>query len=118
MAKKTEKTTSKQTKQELADREYQRLVALYKGANVDDVKLKVNDSLIRKVAEVWADLELIKELPTLIYDRNNPTVQKETAAGKMRVKYMAQYTSAMQKLNKEMLGALNADDDDDLDDFE
>lgn len=118
MANKPANKTSKLAKQTLADKEYNRLVALYTAANVDGVKLKVNDSLIRKVAEVWAELESIKDLPTIIYDRRNPNVQKETPAGKMRVKYMAQYTSAMQKLNKEMLGAINADDDDDLGDFE
>jgi hypothetical protein len=36
----------------------------------------------------------------------------------MRVKYMAQYVAAMQKLNKDMLGALNNDDDTDLDKYE
>ena len=36
----------------------------------------------------------------------------------MRVKYMAQYTSAMQKLNKDLLGGLNGDDGDDLSDYE
>ena len=35
----------------------------------------------------------------------------------MRVKYMAQYTSAMQKLNKDLLGGLNGDGDD-LSDYE
>ena len=33
-------------------------------------------------------------------------------------KYMAQYTSAMQKLNKDLLGGLNGDDGDDLSDYE
>lgn len=106
------------TRQEYAETEYKRLVDLYKSANVDEVKLKVNDSLIRKVAETYAILESIKDLPTLYYDPKNPSIQRETAAGKTRIKYMAQYTSAMQKLNKEMLGALNGDDDTDLDDYE
>lgn len=70
------------------------------------------------MAEVFACLEVIKDLPSILYDKNNPTVQRETAAGKMRVKYMAQYTSAMQKLNKDLLGGLNGDDGDDLSDYE
>ena len=112
------KDTAKKSKSELADDEYKRLVALYTDAGADTTRLQVNDALIRKVAELWADLEMIKTLPLLIYDRRNPTVQKETAAGKMRVKYMAQYVAAMQKLNKDMLGALNNDDDTDLDKYE
>ena len=60
------------------------------------------------MAEVFACLEVIKDLPSILYDKNNPAVQRETAAGKMRVKYIAQYTSAM----------LNGDDGDDLSDYE
>lgn len=106
------------TREEYAETEYLRLVNLYKEAGADDVRLRVNDSMIRKVAEVFGILEAIKELPTICVDPKNPMIQRETAAGKARVKYMAQYTSAMQKLNKEMLGTLNGDDDNELDDFE
>ena len=106
------KDTAKKSKSELADSEYERLVKLYTDAGADSTRLQVNDALIRKVAELWADLEMIKTLPLLIYDRRNPTVQKETAAGKARVKYMAQYATCMQKLNKDLLGAIVVDDDD------
>jgi hypothetical protein len=109
---------TKQKRQNIADTEYARLVGLYRAAGVDDIKLKINDSLIRKVAETFAVLESIKDLPTIIYNPQNPYVQRETAAGKARVKYMAQYTSAMQKLNKEMLGTLAPDDEGGLDDYE
>lgn len=102
----------------LADAEYARLVEKYTAAGADSIRIEINDRLIRKVAELYAILESIKELPTIIYNPSNPTVQRETAAGKMRVKYMAQYSSAMQKLNKEMLGALNNDEDDGLGDYE
>lgn len=101
-------------KKTLADGEYKRLVDLYQAAGVDEIKLQIYDELIRKVAEVFACLEAIKELPSIIYDPKNPYTQRETAAGRARVKYMAQYTSAMQKLNKELLGGLNGDDGDDL----
>ena len=106
------------TREEIAEAEYNRLVSRYKEANVDEIRLQVNDSLIRKVAELYAILESIKDLPTLYFGKLNPYAQKETAAGKARVKYMAQYTSAMQKLNKEMLGAIASDDDGGLDDYE
>lgn len=106
------------TREEIAEAEYNRLVSRYKEANVDEIRLQVNDSLIRKVAELYAILESIKDLPTLYFDKLNPYAQKETAAGKARVKYMAQYTSAMQKLNKDLLGGLNGDDGDDLSDYE
>lgn len=101
----------------LADQEYKRLIGLYKSAHVDDIKLKIYDNLIRKVAELYAILESMKDLPTILFNPKNPADQKETAAGKARVKYMAQYTSAMQKLNKELMGAL-PEEDDDLDEYE
>ena len=107
---------TKSNKTKLADDEYKRLVGLYKSANVDEVKLKINDSLIRKVAELYAILESMKDLPTILFNPKNPNDQKETAAGKARVKYMAQYTASMQKLNKDLMGALVVDDDE-LDEF-
>ena len=108
---------TKSNKTKIADGEYKRLVDLYKSANVDEVKLKINDSLIRKVAELYAILESMKNLPTILFNPKNPNDQKETAAGKARVKYMAQYTASMQKLNKDLLGALVVDDDE-LADFD
>ncbi len=105
------------TPEEYAKEEYQRLIGLYREAGADEIKLRINDSLIRKVAETFGILESIKALPTVCYDQRNRALQKETAAGKVRVKYMAQYSSAMQKLNRELLGAVN-DDDAELDDYE
>ncbi len=105
-------------KETIANAEYNRLVNLFTDAGVDKIKVEIYSELIRKVAEVFACLEVIKNLPSILYDKNNPNVQRETAAGKMRVKYMAQYTSAMQKLNKDLLGGLNGDDGDDLSDYE
>ena len=100
-----------------ADEEYKRLVSLYREAGVDEIKLRINDSLIQKVAETFGILESMKTLPTILFDPKNKSVQRETAAGKARVRYMAQYTSAMQKLNREMLGAVN-EDESDLEDYE
>ena len=80
---------TKSNKTKIADGEYKRLIDLYKSANVDEVKLKINDSLIRKVAELYAILESMKDLPTILFNPKNPNDQKETAAGKARVKYMA-----------------------------
>lgn len=105
-------------KETITNAEYDRLVKLFTDAGVDKIKVEIYSELIRKVAEVFACLEVIKDLPSILYDKNNPNVQRETAAGKMRVKYMAQYTSAMQKLNKDLLGGLNGDDGDDLSDYE
>ena len=111
------KQTEKKDKATIANAEYDRLVKLFTDAGVDKIKLDIFDELIRKVAEVFACLEVIKDLPTILYYPANPTVQKETAAGKVRVKYMAQYASCMQKLNKELLGALDGDDGDGLEDY-
>ena len=110
-------TAKKLTRDARADGEYKRLIDIYKTANVDEVKLKINDQLIRKVAELFAILEEIKDLPSILFNKNNPNEQQETAAGKARVKYMAQYSTCMQKLNKDLLGALVVDDDD-LDKYE
>ncbi|MBD5086686.1 MAG: hypothetical protein HDT32_04980 [Clostridiales bacterium] len=96
----------------LADEEYNRLIGLYKKASVDEIKLQVNDRLIRKTAELYARLEDMQKLPSIIYNKKNPYEQKETAVGKARVKYMAQYLNCMQKLNKELLGEIVEDDDD------
>ena len=106
------------TKQELANEEYTRLKEIYARGGVDAVKLDAYDRYIRKVAELYAQLEAIKDLPSVIVSKSDATRQIETAAGKIRVKYMAQYTSATQKLNRELLGGLSNDDDSDLDDYE
>lgn len=101
-----------------ADDEYNRLVSAYKAAGVDDIKLEINDSLLRKTAELYGVLEAIKDLPTVLFNPIKPDVTEETAAGKVRVKYMAQFTSSMTKLNKELLGVLGEADDDSMSDFE
>ena len=105
-------------REQYTEKEYKRLLCLYKEAGVDDIKLRLNDSLIHKVAEIFGILETMKSLPTILFDPKCPAVQKETAAGKARVKYMAQYASSMQKLNREMLGSYDGDDGDELDDYE
>ena len=105
-------------RKEYTEKEYKRLVELYTEAGVDDVKLRLNDSLIHKVAEIFGILETMKDLPTILYDPKCPAIQKETAAGKARVKYMAQYASSMQKLNRDMLGSYEGGDEDSLDDYE
>ncbi len=105
-------------REEYTEKEYKRLVELYTEAGVDGVKLRLNDSLIHKVAEIFGILETMKDLPTILYDPKCPAIQKETAAGKARVKYMAQYASSMQKLNRDMLGSYEGGDEDLLDDYE
>lgn len=105
-------------KQAIANAEYDRLKQLYADAGVDAIKLQICDNLIRKVAEVFACIEAIADLPSVVYDPNNPSIQRETAAGRVRVKYMAQYQSAMQKLNKDLLGGLNGDDLDGLEEYD
>ena len=116
MAEKTE-NKDKKTRSDIADAEYKRLIDLYKKANVDEIKLKINDEWIRKVAELFACLDAIKDLPTIMFDPKNPFTQRETAAGKMRIKYMAQYSASMQKLNKDLLGVI-VPDDDELNEYE
>lgn len=111
--KKPQKTTP--ARAQFAEAEYKRLIENYKAAGVDELRLKINDSLIRKVAEIWGILEAMKDLSTLRLV-NKTTI--ETGAGKARVKYMAQYTASMAKLNKDLLGVLGEPNDDELEEFE
>ncbi len=100
----------------IAEKEYKRLIKIYKDAGADEGKLQANDRLIKKVAELFAILEAMKDSPTLIFSKKNPANILETAAGKARVKYLAQYVNAMTKLNRDLLGG--ADNfDDGLDEF-
>lgn len=116
--KKPPKTEQKNTdkRREFAAAEYARLIELYKDGGVDELKLKVFDEMIRKVAELWGILEAIKDLPTVRFNPAAPELSEETAAGKVRHKYTAQYGSLMLKLNREMLGVLPEPDDDGLPD--
>jgi hypothetical protein len=115
LGKNMEKTSAHET---LAAAEYKRLIDLYESAAVDATKLKINDKLIRKVAELYATLEGMKVLPTIVFDKKNLGRSEETPAGKARVKYMAQYSNSMYKLNKDLLSAGGGGDDDGLGDFE
>lgn len=100
---------------EFAATEYARLIENYKAAGADELRLKINDSLIRKVAEVYGILEAMKDLPTLRV-ANKTTI--ETGAGKARIKYHAQYAASMAKLNKDLLGVLGEPVDDELEEFD
>lgn len=111
------KRRDRKAAQDLAEEEYARMISLYKKAGADEDRLAICDRLVRKVAELYATLERMKDLPAVIFDRENPALQRETAAGKARVKYMAQYTNAMQKLNKELCGG-ETEDDGGLEEFE
>lgn len=102
----------------IANAEYERLKSLYTEAGVDAIKLKIDDTLIRKVAELYARLEMLKDLPSIIYDPKNPSIQRETAASRAAVKYTAQFASIMQKINKDLLGGLNGDDMDGLEEYD
>lgn len=116
MAKTTKsKQKSPDGRKEFAAAEYARLIACYKAAGVDELKLEIDDRLIRKVAELFGILEAIKDMPTVRYNPATPEITEETAAGKVRVKYMAQYTASMLKLNKDLLGVVDPGDDGDGD---
>ena len=108
----------KRNKKEIANKEYNRLITIYTENGADEAKLKINDELIRKVAELFALLEEIKGLPSLAYSRKNPAQILETGAGKARVKYMAQYVNAMTKLNRDLFGAGTGSLDSGLDEFD
>ena len=54
-------------KETIANAEYDRLVKLFTDAGVDKIKVEIYSELIRKVAEVFACLEVIKDLPSILY---------------------------------------------------
>ena len=108
------KTNSKAA---IAETEYNRLKALFKAANVDENLLAINDKFIHKTAEIYAQLETLKELPFIIYDLRTPSIQRETPAGRAYTRTMAQYTSCMQKLNKILTPQIN-EDEDELNDYD
>lgn len=107
----------RRSKEEIAQDEYNRLLEIYHQANADEYRIAANSNLIMKVAELYAILESMKDLPTIIIDPKNKANQRETAVGKTRVKYMAQYSSCMLKLNKDLLGT-TVNEDDELEEFE
>lgn len=59
-------------KETIANAEYDRLVKLFTDAGVDKIKVEIYSELIRKVAEVFACLEVIKDLPSILYDKTIP----------------------------------------------
>ena len=110
------KTTAPSTRQRAAAAEYARLVELFGAAGVDELKLKIYDSLLAKVAELYGILCAMADLPTLKAAAGGGTL--ETGAGKARVKYMAQYANCMIKLERALMGVLSDQDDEALKDFE
>ena len=103
--------TNQTAAQRYAKAEYQRLTALYREAGVEELRLSINDSLLHKVAELYGILEAMRGLPTICYDKKHRASQRETAVGRARVRYMAQYAAAMQRLNRELLGSLGGEDE-------
>lgn len=105
-------------KQAVAEAEYKRLIAIYGANNENNTALQANDNLIKKAAELFAELEALKSVPSVLINRQYPEITKETAAGKMRIKLMAQYTNTMNKLNKDFCSQVNINESEDLEDFE
>lgn len=103
-------------KEKLAKAEYERLKKAFLEAGATDLILEINDSWIKKTAELYADLENLKSFQNLVWKSKDITTAKETAASKMKIKYMAQYNSAMLKLNKILVptNTTSPEDDEDL----
>ncbi len=106
-------------KEKLAKDEYERLKKAFLEAGATDLILEINDSWIKKTAELYADLENLKSFQNLVWKNKDITTAKETAASKMKIKYMAQYNSAMLKLNKILVptNSTSPEDDEDLEEY-
>lgn len=100
--------------------EYERLIKAFKNAGATDILLEINDKWIRKTADLYADLESLKTFKNLVWKGKDTSSAKETAASKMKIKYMAQYNSAMLKLNKILISTFKTtdDEDDELEEFD
>lgn len=108
----------KNSKQIIEEKEEKRLIDSYRALGADEERLKLNGNLIREVAELFAELDAIRSLPSVAVNPKNPAQTKETAAGKLRVKLFASYSTGMMKLNKDMISNANEDDNENgLEDF-
>lgn len=108
----------KNLKQIVSEKEEKRLIDSYRALGADEERLKLNGNLIREVAELFAELNAIRSLPSVAVNPKNPAQTKETAAGKLRVKLFASYSTGMMKLNKDMISNANEDDNENgLEDF-
>lgn len=108
----------KNLKQIVSEKEEKRLIDGYRALGADEERLKLNGNLIREVAELFAELDAIRSLPSVAVNPKNPAQTKETAVGKLRVKLFASYSTGMMKLNKDLISNANEDDNENgLEDF-
>lgn len=105
-------------KQIVSEKEEKRLIDGYRALGADEERLKLNGNLIREVAELFAELDAIRSLPSVAVNPKNPAQTKETAVGKLRVKLFASYSTGMMKLNKDLISNAKEDDNENgLEDF-
>lgn len=108
----------KNLKQIVSEKEEKRLIDGYRTLGADEERLKLNGNLIREVAELFAELDAMRSLPSVAVNPKNPAQTKETAAGKLRVKLFAAYSTGMMKLNKDLISnAIEDDIENGLEDF-
>lgn len=105
-------------KQIVSEKEEKRLIDGYRALGADEERLKLNGNLIREVAELYAELDSLRDIPSVAVNPKNSAQTKETAAGKMRVKLFAAYSTGMMKLNKDLVSNAKEDDSENgLEDF-
>ena len=101
--------------------EYDRIRALFEGADADEKQLAIVDGAIVEAARLRVELDRLHELEAVSglirVDPGNPQRQKELPVSRMLPKVRANYTNIIFKLAA-ILGKSVSDEDLGLDDFE
>lgn len=96
---------------------YKKIRQKFIDAKADENRLTIFDDLIFNAALLACDLDRIKNVPSILFNPKYPTIQKQSEAGKMRIKLIAQYRETMTKLYKTLLG-VGYEEDDELEEYE
>lgn len=113
------KTKAEQEYQEQVQREHDRLMEIFQGAQ--ESKLSLLDGHIWENARIRVELDRLSGIAAscglVKVSKTNPLNQRETAVSKMLTKLRASYNNSSRLLSKELLG-LEPEEEDDLEEFQ
>ena len=119
MAKQDEqKEKLNQFSKQQVEKKYKELTAKFKELDAEDAKMKIFDDLFWATAVIVCDLERIRLIPSILINEKYPSIIKQSDAGKVRVKLVAQLRDNLSKLYRDIIGTLPENFDDDLEDYE